>query len=150
LNDQKVGLGENREVALNTGGKLKAHDFDSRQYADDFYRWSGLRSGYLAEADADAARLYVNGGAGWYGSGWYWDPWFGAYTFIPGDGIFYSPFGWGFYSPFAIYGSPFFYGGFYGRPHGFGDMHGPYGHGFEPRGGFRGGGGFHGGGGGRR
>jgi hypothetical protein len=101
----------------------------------------------LAEADADSARLYVNGGAGWYGSGWYWDPDFEAYTFIPANGIFYSPFGWGFYSPIAIYGSPYFYGGFYGRPHHFSDLHGPYGHGFEPRGGFHEGGGFHGGGG---
>ena len=154
-NNQKISLGDNREVALNTNGKLKSQSFDTKQYADEFYRWSGLRSGYLAEADADVARLYVNGGPGWYGSGWYWDPGFGVYTFLPADGIFYSPFGWGFYSPFAFYGSPYFYGGgFYGAPHRFGDFHGPYGHGFEPGGfgggGFRGGGGFHGGGGGRR
>ncbi len=147
-NDQKMNLGNNREVTLNTSGKLKSQSFDTKQNADDLYRWSGLRSGYLAEADADTARLYVNGGAGWYGSAWYWDPWFGAYTFIPANGIFYSPFGWGFYSPFAIYRSPFFYGGYYGRPHLFGDFHEPYGHGFEPQGGFHsGGGGFHGGGG---
>ena len=146
-NGQKLGLGENRELALNSTGKLKAHDFNKTEYADDFYRWSGLRSGYLAEADADQARLYVNGGAGWGGPGWYWDPWFDSYTFIPGSGIFYSPFGWGFYSPFETWGSPFVYGGFYGRYHRFGDYHAPFGHGFEPRGGFRGGfGGFHGGG----
>jgi hypothetical protein len=158
-NNQKVDLGDNHEVALNSGGKLKSESFDTKQYAGDLYRWSGLRSGYLAEADADTARLYVSGGPGWAGAGWYWDPWFGAYTFVPGDGIFYSPFGWGFYSPFAIYRSPYFYGGYYGRPHPFTEMHAPYGHGFEPQGGFRGpagGGGFHGGaargggGGGRR
>lgn len=143
---KKVNLGSDRELTLNASGDLKAHGFDNKEYADDFYRWSGLRSGYLAEADADTARLYVNGGAGWYGAGWYWDPWFSAYTFIPATGIFYSPFGWGFYSPIAVYGSPFFYGGFYGRPHRFADVHGPYGHGFEPRGGFHAIGGFHGGG----
>lgn len=159
----KVSLGGNRELALDSSGKMKPHGFDDKEYADELYRWSGLRSGYLAEADADEARLYVNGGPGWVGAGWYWDPWFGAYTFIPGDGIFYSPFGWGFYSPFAVWGSPFFYGGYYGRPHRFGDFHEPYGHGFEPHGGFgfhggegfhgggfQGGGGFHGGGGARR
>jgi hypothetical protein len=147
VNNQNIKLGDNRQITLVTGGKLKSEGFDTKQYADDLYRWSGLRSGYLAEADADTARLYVNGGAGWSGSGWYWDPWFSAYTFIPGDGIFYSPFGWGYYSPFAIYGSPYFYGGYYGHPHAFGDIHGPYGHGFEPQGGFRGGfrGGFGGG-----
>ena len=157
--NQKIGLGDHRFVTIADGGKLKARDFNSTEYSDDFYRWSGLRSGYLAEADADTARLYVNGGVGWAGSGWYWSPWFGAYTFIPGAGIFYSPFGWGFYSPFAVWGSPFFYGGYYGggyHYHRFGDFHGPYGHGFEPRGGFtvhggagfQGGGGFHVGGGG--
>jgi hypothetical protein len=153
VNNQKVSVGENHMVALNASAKPKPQGFDVKQYSEaEIYRWSGLRSGYLAEADADTARLYVNGGPGWFGAGWYWDPWFGSYTFIPGDGIFYSPFGWGFYSPYAVWGSPFFYGGFggyYGHGyHHFGDFHGPYGHGFEPMGGFRGGfagGGFHGG-----
>jgi len=151
VNNTKTKVGGNHELTLNTGEKLKSHEFDTKQYADDLYRWSGLRSGYLAEAGADAAERYVNGGAAWTGTGWYWDPWFSAYTFVPGEGIFYSPFGWGFYSPFAIYGSPYFYGGWRGRHHDFGDFHAPYGHGFEPRGGFRGGpgrmGGFRGGGG---
>jgi len=144
-----IGVGENHEVTLATGTKPKSKGFDSKLYTNDFFRWSGLRSGYLAEADADTAGQYVNGGPGWLGAGWYWDPWFSAYTFIPGDGIFYSPFGWGFYSPWAVYGSPFFYGGFgWGHYHRFGDFHPPYGHGFEPRGGFHGAvGGFHGGGG---
>jgi hypothetical protein len=141
FNNEKAGLGGDHELILNANGKLHSQHFDEQEYADDFYRWSGLRSGYLAEADADQARLYVNGGTGWYGLGWYWDPGFDAYTFIPGDGIFYSPFGWGFYSPFAMYGSPYFYGGFYGHSHHFGNFHEPYGHGFVPRGGF----GFHGG-----
>ncbi len=150
VSNQKVGLGEHHFVAVTDGGKLKPHEFNSTEYSDEFYRWSGLRSGYLAEADADTARLYVNGGVGWAGSGWYWSPWYGAYTFIPGSGIFYSPFGWGFYSPLAVWGSPFFYGGYYGggyHYHRFGDFHGPYGHGFEPRGGFtvHGGAGFQGG-----
>jgi hypothetical protein len=38
---------------LTGGGKLKAQSFDERQYSDDFYRWSGLPSGYLAEAGTD-------------------------------------------------------------------------------------------------
>jgi hypothetical protein len=135
---QKVDLGQGKEIVLNTGGKLKAEDFDARKYQDDdFYRWSGLRSGYLAEASVDEARRYVDGGPGWYGPGWYWDPWFASYTFIPGGGILYSPFGWGFYSPFEVYRSPFFYG-YYGQPHRFGEFHYPYGHGFEPHGGFHG------------
>ena len=156
-NDRKVSLGDNRELALNAVGKLKSEHFDTKQYAGDLYRWSGLRSGYLAEADADTAQLYVNGGTGWLGSGWYWDPWFGTYTFIPGDGIFYSPFGWGFTHLCGL-GFAFLlrgWGGYYGQPHRFGEFHGPYGHGSNHAedlavGGFGGGfhGGFHGGGGG--
>ena len=146
VNDKKIDLAKERELVLNAGAKPKAKDFDARKYEDDFFRWSALRSGYLSEASIDEARSYVSGGPDWFGPGWYWDPGFECYTFIPGAGIFYSPFGWGFYSPFAVYRSPFFYGGFYGRPHRFGDLHYPYGHGVEPRGGFRGSvGGFHGG-----
>lgn len=147
--DKKIDLGSERELALTPNTKPKAEGFDARKYEGDLFRWSALRSGYLSEASADEARVYVSGGVGWAGPGWYWDPWFACYTFIPGGGIFYSPFGWGFYSPFAVYRSPFFYGGYRGfqRPHPFNDLHYPYGHGFEPRGGFRGGvGGFHGGG----
>ena len=117
--DQQVKVKGGHEVDLNSGGKLKAEKFDKDEYAqDDLYRFSSLRSSYLAEANADAARIYyVNGGygPGWFGAGWYWDPWFSAYTFIPGDGIFYSPFGWGFYSPLVAYRAPFFYGGGYYR-----------------------------------
>ena len=148
--DHKITLTGDHQVTLDSSGKLSAKGFDSRQYEDDFYRWSGLRAGYLSEANIDAARSYVNAGPGWYGPGWYWDAGFGSYTFIPGSGIFYSPFGWSYYSPFAIYGSPYFYygygGGYYGGVHRFGEFHGPYGHGVVPEGGFRGGA-FRGGGG---
>lgn len=146
--DRKVTLTSERALTLNTGGKLKAQNFDTRKYEDDFFRWSALRSGYLSEASADEARVYVGAGPGWYGPnwygpGWYWDPNFLAYTFLPGDGIFYSPFGWGFYSPIFVYRSPFFYGFSSHGPHPFNELHYPYGHGFEPPGGFHGGG-FHG------
>ena len=152
--DQNIKLTGQRELALNTSGKLKAQGFDTRQFEDDFFRWSALRSGYLSEAAVDQARVYIGPGPGWYGpgwygAGWYWDPWFGVWTFLPADGIFYSPFGWGFYSPIFVYRSPFFFYGYYGhQPHHFGEFHYPYGHGFEPYGGFRGGG-FHGAGPGR-
>ncbi len=113
-------LKRGHELVLGAPGKLKARKFDEKASMDDFYRWSSLRSSYLAEANVDAARSYAgNYGAspGWYGDGWYWDPWFDAYTFIPGDGIFFDPFGWGFYSPWCAFGAPYFglgfgYGGF--------------------------------------
>lgn len=158
VNDKRIKLTGQRELTLNSGNALKPQGFDTRQYEDDFFRWSALRSGYLSEAAVDEARIYIGPGPGWYGpgwygAGWYWDPWFAVWTFLPADGVFYSPFGWGFYSPVVVYRSPFFYYGYWGHePHHFGDFHAPYGHGFEPRGGFHGGG-FRGGptrGGGRR
>jgi len=132
----KVSLDGGQKTLLG-GAKLKALRFETRQFEDDFYRWCGLRSGYLAEASVDIARTYEGPGPGWYGPGWYgwgwyWDPWFGVYTFLPPDGIFYGPFGWGFYSPIAVYWSPFIYYGHY--PHPFSEFHYPYGHGIPPAG----------------
>jgi len=142
--NQRISLGDEHELTVSAGAKLSARHFDSRQYADDFYRWCGLRSAYLSEASVDAAHVYIGVGPGWYGPGWigpgwYWAPWFGVWTFLPAEGIFYSYFGWGFYSPVFIYRSPFFYYR-YNHPHRFSEFHEPYGHGFEPPGGFPGGG----------
>ncbi len=113
--DRQVKVKSGHEVALNSGEVTKARKFNEDQAKEsDLYRWSSLRSSYLAEANMDAARTYaVNGwyGPGWMGAGWYWDPWFASYTFIPGGGFLYSPFGWGFYSPLWAYRMPF-YGGF--------------------------------------
>lgn len=110
--DIKVKSGH--ELSLAPGAPQKAEKFDKKAFEDsELYRWSSLRSAYLAEANADQARVYVADGwygPGWWGAGWYWDPWFASYTFIPGDGIFYSPFGWGFYSPLLAYRAPVFYG----------------------------------------
>jgi hypothetical protein len=147
VGDQQITLTRERELGLGRSGELKARDFDARKYEDEFFRWSALRSGYLSEASVDEARVYVGYGPGWYGplwygAGWYWNPNFFVYTFLPANGIFYSPFGWGFYSPIIVYRSPFFYWGSGPGPHRFEDFHYPYGHGFEPRGGFNGGG-FH-------
>jgi FecR protein len=119
--DRTVTVKGGHEVALNSGGKLKATSFDKKiAESDDLYRWSSLRSNYLAEANVDAARVYVvNGwyGPGWFGAGWYWSPWWGAYTFLPANGLLYSPFGWGFYSPLWVYRAPLLYG--YGHVHTF-------------------------------
>ncbi len=115
--DRNVTVKGGHQLALNTNGKLKAQDFDKKQYEDsDLYRFSSLRSSYLAEANAQSARVYLaNGwyGPGWVGAGWYWNPWFSAYTFIPADGFLFSPFGWGFYSPLVAYRAPVFIGGFH-------------------------------------
>ncbi len=119
--DKQATVDGGRAIGLSgtEKGKLKANKFKKKDYYEgDLYRWSSLRSSYLAEANVDAAALYAdNGGgpwgSGWWGADWYWDPYYDAFTFIPGDGIFYSPFGWGFYSPWMVYQSPFYgYGGY--------------------------------------
>jgi hypothetical protein len=113
-NSGQVTVKSGRQVSLNSNGPLKTEKFNKKTYQeDDLYRWSSLRSAYLAEANVNASTLYVNNGwgpwgPGWWGAGWYWNPWYSAYTFIPGDGIFYSPFGWGFYSPWWVSRAPFY------------------------------------------
>lgn len=108
---RRVEIKGGHEVNLAMGADVKSHGFDKKAFEDDLYNWSSLRSSYLAEANIGQARAYVNG-PGFWGAGWYWNPWYSAYTFIPGDGFFYNPFGWGFYSPWFAYRAPFF--GFYG------------------------------------
>jgi hypothetical protein len=120
--DVRVKLKGGHELAVANNGPEKAERFDKKAMSgDDLYRWSSLRSDYVAEANVDDARILVAGGwpgfwgpgfwgPGWGWGGWAWDPWFSAYTFMPWGGIFYSPFGWGFYSPGLVYRAPF-YGG---------------------------------------
>jgi hypothetical protein len=114
---RSVTVKSGRELNLAADSSLKRLKFDKKSYEEgDLYRWRSLRSAYLAEANVDAASSYTSAGWGaWDWAGWDWDPWFDAYTFIPGDGIWYSPFGWGFYSPWWVFDAPFFgYGYGYG------------------------------------
>ena len=114
-----IDLKGGRELNVASDAPRKAQKFDKKKDADDFYNWSALRSQYESEANMDIAR-YAPGAVS---PGWFWDPWYSAYTFVPGNGIFYSPFGWGFYSPGWIGYAPIYYGapyhyyrpGYYGR-----------------------------------
>lgn len=143
---------------INLSGTLKSRSFNRDSYAqDDLYRWSSLRSSYLAEANYNEAPNYAS--REYFAPGWFWNPWYGCYTWIPGGGVFYSPFGWGFYSPAFFYGRPFLgfgfgYGYGYGGYGGFGyGGYGYYGRGYSHRfgpgyrpgyyGGYRGGTAFH-------
>jgi hypothetical protein len=124
--DKRVDLGKGREAQLDApNAPLKAQKFDrdSAKAADPLYNWSKLRSEYLADATAATAGTYIVDagglyGPGWYGPGWYWNPWWGMYSFVPGDGFFYNPFGFGLYSPIYIYRTPGVHrsGGSVGRP----------------------------------
>jgi hypothetical protein len=125
-NGDGVTARKGRQVDL--GAVLTASNFDSKDtYA--FYNWSARRAEYIATANISSARSaggmgYTNGGAGYTGAGyagagypgmggqWAYNPWYGMYTFLPGMGFGYSPFGYPIYSPVTVaYLPPTAYGG---------------------------------------
>jgi hypothetical protein len=115
-NDTSVELKKGKEVSLN--GSLNAEKFDRKaaEKQDPLYQWSSVRAQYLEQASLDASRTVVIN-QGWYGAGWYWDPYWSSYSFLPGAGFIYSPFGFNYYSPFGFYGPGYYryprvYGGY--------------------------------------
>jgi hypothetical protein len=101
-------------------GALMAENFDPKA-DDELYRWSDRRSGYLAKANVSSANSLSSsysgyGGYGGYGaygggwSGWQFNPMFGLYTYVPYDGYLFSPFGYGFWSPYTVWQAPYYYG----------------------------------------
>jgi len=88
---------------------LTTEKFDTKQ-GDDLYLWTRDRSQNLSAANMSSARsisqgsCYVacaNGGGSWNG-GWYYNPYFDMITYVPMGGVFWNPFGYGFYSPGMI------------------------------------------------
>ena len=133
------------ELALNGEVKPSSFDKDQAKSSDQLYNWSSLRSEYLGEANVNLASGY--GEAPGFAPGWFWDAGLYGYTWLPGGGPFFSPFGYGFYSPRYLYGGGLIYGrGGYGYARG---AYGSYRGGTIAHSSFAGGGGgFHGGGGG--
>ncbi|HET8922979.1 MAG TPA: FecR domain-containing protein, partial [Candidatus Acidoferrum sp.] len=59
--DKEVKVKGGRELDFAANGPLKAQKFDKKADEDsDLYRWSSLRSGYVAEANVDAAGIYAS------------------------------------------------------------------------------------------
>jgi hypothetical protein len=106
---------------------LLAEKFNEKQ-ADDLYIWARDRSGSLSAANLASARslsqggyslnnLYMGGmypGLGFNSGmmgGWYLNQSLGMYAYMPYDGIFMSPWGYGLFSPGMIYSyySPYGY-----------------------------------------
>jgi hypothetical protein len=115
--DRKLVLNKNREVQIDD--TLKAAKVDLNQ-PDELYAWSNTRAQYNAAASyAGSTAAYNSGGYGYssYSSpGWYWASGFNSYMWLPGNGAFYSPFGWGFYGPGLVSYAPVmgvpYYGGY--------------------------------------
>ena len=128
------------------GEKLEAKAFDTKQ-TDAFYNWCARRDEYIAEANIYAAKSARDSGYGYgsgygngYGTGtayaypgfgypgygyagygygnWMYNPYFGMFTYMPFSGMFYSPFGYSYFSPGMVGylympGSPYYFTGGY-------------------------------------
>jgi hypothetical protein len=105
---------------------LLAEKFDEK-VGDDLLLWTRDRSQTLSAASMSSARsinsggnsFYSNGlygaGGGLWTSGWYYNQYLGMYTFVPGGGSFFNPWGFGFFSPTTVYNyyvpTNYWYGG---------------------------------------
>jgi len=110
---------------------LVSEKFDEKQ-GDDLYLWARDRSAYLSAANMSSARTLASNGytqdglyAGGYSGlgfndrfrgGWYYNSFLNMYTYMPYGGTAWSPFGYGYFSPYTIYsyympGNYYWYGG---------------------------------------
>ncbi|HLG96426.1 MAG TPA: FecR domain-containing protein [Bryobacteraceae bacterium] len=118
--ERKLEIGKGKEVLL---AQAKTEKFDAKKQ-DELYAWSNVRAQYDAASSYQAARDVnassyggVWGGYGYSGfanPGWMWNSAFGSWAWVPGDAYFYSPFGFGFYSPGLVGYAPVIYAPVYG------------------------------------
>jgi hypothetical protein len=122
--DRKVDLGKGHQAVI--AANLKSEKFNAKK-EDDLYAWSNVRSEYDAGASYASARSatvnsynsnntyggwagYPGGGFGYgFGPGWYYNGLWNSWAWMPANGYFFSPFGWGFYSPAYIGYAPVVY-----------------------------------------
>ena len=118
-----IEVGKEHELALN--GTTKTQKFKSKdEQSNDLYAWSKTRDEYDSASSYSASKTlassaYSSGGGwggygfsgfnGYAGPGWFYNPAFGSYAWLPGDGAFFSPFGYGFYSPGYVMYAPVVY-----------------------------------------
>jgi hypothetical protein len=113
MGERTVAAHKGKQIAF--GETLEASNFDTRD-TDPFYRWASRRSEYIATANVSAARSASSMGLVSNSGSWAWNPWYGMFTYLPGLGYGYSPFGWAYYSPYTIgyLYAPYLYGGYGG------------------------------------
>jgi hypothetical protein len=87
-------------VALDTA--MTVEKFETKD-TDALSRWSKRRAEGISMANLSSAKNVSDSGLGWTRGGWFYNPYFGMVTFIPGRGIYRSPYGYEFYSPFTVY-----------------------------------------------
>lgn len=100
-----------RDSGLGYGGSITGNGYGAFDPANAGAYGGGYGYGYGG---------YGYGGLG-YGMGmgtWAYNPWFGMFTYVPYNGMFFSPFGFGYFSPGLVGGlympgSPYYYTGGY-------------------------------------
>lgn len=116
-NGQTLTVKESHLAQLK-GVTITAEKFDAKM-GDAFYRWAARRAGSTSVANLAAAKsMYDNGYSRQNYGQWAYNPYFGMFTYVPGFGSYYSPFGYYYYSPNnvnRIYDSYNNYGGGGGR-----------------------------------
>jgi FecR protein len=98
IGDQAIKAG--KMIALDN--PQSAEKFDNKD-GDALTRWSKRRAEYISMANVYAAKYVKDSGGNWKSSNWFYNSYFGMFTFIPGNGYFRSPYGYAYYSPFAVY-----------------------------------------------
>ncbi len=101
-----VTVNEGRTMAFS--GEMAVTKFDTKD-GDALYRWAKRRAEYFAVANVSAARSVRDSGSSFASSGWVFNPYYSMFTYVPMNGMFYSPFGFAFWSPFSVY-QAYYYG----------------------------------------
>lgn len=108
-----LNLRNGRQATLD--GNIEESKFDAKLEEDALYRWSSRRSDYVAMANVSAAKTAYDSGSYTGGmNSWAYNPYFGGFTFMPYDGMFFSPFGFPYWSPFSVWNMYSMYPGYYG------------------------------------
>jgi hypothetical protein len=120
-----VAAGSNRVTvkeghSLPFSAALVTEKFNDK-VGDDLYLWARDRSQNLSAANMSSARSlnsgngFSSGGYSNWSGGWYFNPYFNMFTFVPANGTFWNPWGFGFFSPGTIYSyytpTAYWYGG---------------------------------------
>jgi hypothetical protein len=105
---KKIELGKNKQALLTDELGVSKLDLNK---TDDLYAWSNVRAQYDAAVSYQGAKSAYNGGGYGYSAayptpGLYWNNPYNSWMWMPGNGAFYSPFGWGFYGPGLVAYAP--------------------------------------------
>ncbi|MCC6390338.1 MAG: FecR domain-containing protein [Bryobacterales bacterium] len=100
MGGSSLTLTKNRMISVGDG--LQASKFKNSK-TDPLYVWSAQRALLVSEANISAAHALSLSGYRSSGSLWAWYPQLGMLAFIPSSGYLLSPFGWGYYSPGAVW-----------------------------------------------